>query len=479
MRRGNSICNAGNVRAVAIVAIAAFAVAACSDLSTGSQQPASANLSVQSIPEGDLNYDLTVTGPGMDTVTEEITENQGELQLVLPSGSNRHFHIGARDSMFAGWNTVDLEPGEGVDVDLTIAPGPVVIDDAFYSEDDPSIFQIRDLSVDARAVDDEDEGTTRYLSLNDIDGIENGRVRDIEHADDGTWWVLVEGDEVEGIGVFVVELPAVFDEEVEPAFVTELRSTDIDRLDQPVSFRSMAVDSSRDRIAIANHFGNRPFVYIWNLEELSEDLDVDNAVGTYEIVEDESLDEYFIAEFEGPIEDYRDFTGLSFGPSGDLYALATASSDPQLLNIEPSDDTGGEVLDSRDVPRESGSGVSLFPSIWGDIVTRQNDIVVAAPVDSIGEDSLYRFDFDLNLLSSWGTRTTDDNPRRTEFWSPRRFVAVRPDNTLVVIDQQNNGPDETDGRGRVLNFTYGSAAGWEDFGSSEFGFFATGTNYVE
>jgi len=71
---------------------------------------------------------LIVTGPGMDTVRTELTLSGGHLEgeVDVPAGRKRKFEVQARDQsnrlIYRGSTTVDVEPGETIDLTINLYP---------------------------------------------------------------------------------------------------------------------------------------------------------------------------------------------------------------------------------------------------------------------------------------------------------------------------------------------------------------------
>ncbi|MFP4510985.1 MAG: hypothetical protein ACLFNQ_12760 [Spirochaetaceae bacterium] len=413
-------------------------MSACSQAVFQSDTPAYPTFNLVGAPtDRNVTYELNITGDGMTPITRTgIGPTSGSLTLEVPAGRDRTFELLAENDVYSGITTTSLAGGRENRVTLPILPGPVFVDfDGGTEEPGPRLFQIRDLGVPSSSVTDEDDNRGREVFLSEFTPV------DVAYgATSGLLYVL---DEFAGQ---IATLDDLSDSE------------NIDNLDGP------------DEI-ISN-----PLL-----------LDVNEAAGTVVLM---TFNAFYTNDIQDPgvwtessFESGSDAppTGVAISDDGFLYVVAdiyvfeddVEVSGPALLRINP------DVPEDRQYVTLPGTqsvpGYSAFsgPPTWGDVRIIDDRVYVISAVAGEGNPAVYQYDLDLDLVAEWGTTTTASEPEDGEFWGPRRFVATRRDDELIVIDQKDNFEEPLDGSGRLVRFEFGTTDGWQTFGEGEFGFFDT------
>ena len=403
-----------------------------------SSEPAYPRFSFVGAPNRDMTYDLTISASDMDPITlTDIGPTTGTVQVVVPAGPDRLIDMRARNDVYSGSTVHTLRPGRTETVQLRLLPGPVFLDRGGDGVSDPGLIQIRDLGVPVASVSDEQSGLGRFAPFAGPIHLETG------FSADGTLWSLVDGE------VKTIEVYGAWDDLVDGSIEDpiELGALDFDPITADVS-------TTQDLIAVGGTGGAGIALF--------------NATG--EIIE----------EFPGDVDfAIESVTGVSIAANDLLYAVGevTDGTDTHTAVMRFDTAAGTEnytVLPGNQSAPEYDDG--LNPP-WADIRVIGNNVFVVSAAAGEGEASAYRFDLDLNLQESWGERTNSGSPDTGEFWGPRRFVATRRENELIVIDQKDNdteGDDpDLDGTGRLVRFRFGTIGGWQAFGAGEFGFFDT------
>lgn len=145
-------------------------------------------------PERDVEFDLRVSGSGMETIRETVTtEDLADLgPFEVPARTDISFSLTARDDVYSGGTVERFGPGAEGSVEIPIYPGPVFVDD-----DSNTLYQVRDLSVDL--VDDEG-GAVRSFTGADLNV--SGNIVDAEYGPEGLLWVLTDDDTTQTVYAF-------------------------------------------------------------------------------------------------------------------------------------------------------------------------------------------------------------------------------------------------------------------------------------
>lgn len=408
------------------VAAALFVLAGCADLAVQESTPAMPSFSLIGAPDRDVDYELSISGPGMDTITRELGTGTGRTTLEVPSGRNRTFSVTSND-VYSGHATRNLPPGGEVSIPVRLLPGPVV---PYAYEEPPNgvppietgWVQLRDLLVpDSSLIDDgeSNEGDGRARNIE-----RSYPVYDVQFGSDGLLWSYGEpGKAPSLVAVSTLESP---------------QNTTVIEVDA-FAFSSLALDTENGRVAVADQDGN---------------------------LEAGSISGGSVAPIISP-GILGNITGIAFGSDGYLYVLSY--NDETVLSKVDSE--SGDVVDSVAIPSRQptdfNSGDNESP--WGDVKRLGDELLVALSNVVEGIDPvIYRIGSELEILESFGTRTGDETPSPGEFWGPRRFAAVRRENELIVVDQQDGptGFPGGPGPGRLVKFNFGSTSDWQVFGES-------------
>lgn len=417
-------------------------LAGCSELAFQSNEPAYPRFSLTGEPQRDVTYDLTISGPGMSDITRsEIGPASGSVTIEIPAGRDRTFELLANNDVYSGITTTSLAPGSESTIRLPVLPGPVFVDmDADGTANGPRLVQVRDLSgVGQRSVPPASGSV-------EVDGVEQTSFSfqpiDAVYDSSGELWVVEQ---------YYGYRFSLLGSETDPAVAEEVLPFPSDE----VPYTAIALDSSNERVYVGNDSGAIR-AYTFGGTEISNFQFVDSGTG---------------------VSYLNHIDGLSVGPDGFLYVVGqTTDGWMEVYKV----DSSGSPVSGPFSPDESAL-VSSYSAIYrppvADIHATEDGVYTVFSLPGLTE-TIWRLDLDDLTQSpeSWGTRTTDGNPAEGEFWGPRRFVATRRENELIVIDQQYD--DSTDnnlnGSGRLVRFEFDSTDSWQTFGEGEsFGFFNT------
>ncbi len=415
-------------RALFAVAVSLFVLASCSDVLHQSTQPARLDLSLTGpVPERIGAFELEVSAPGMETITEQLgPRGSGTTTLELPGGRNRRFSIFSINEdgdydVYAGEMVASVAPGRQTRVRVPVTPGPVIVDNQ-----NNRFVQISDIENRAqRSISGDDLGE---ITLQPSDAV---------YDDSGRLWVVSDIQTSAAIVAFSSIGGGLVESDIETNVVYQNSA--------------LSVDSSTERLYV---YGSDTENYgIWT-------FDFDGQLLTSGL------------PINGFLENpwFRSVSGLSVDPTGEYLFIVAATFDERTpvvlkLNIETE-----EVV--RSVQFESPFPGSGDPRWFGDVMVMANRVFVADPIDK----QVLVYDLDLNHLRTYGSAPRDENrPEPGEFWGPRRFVATRPDDQIIVIDQQfdTNLDDSLDGRGRIVSFRLDQPEQWRVLEDDSFVFFNT------
>ncbi len=432
-------------KSVLFVFATLFVLGACSDVALQSAQPAYPQFSLIGAPDRPVTFDLSVRGPGMDTIgLVEVGPDQRSTVLEVPAGRNREFSFVAQDDVFSGHAVASIAGGRETTVTVPIVPGPVFVSLLQDGDSLPRLVQIRDMN--ARV----DSDTVRDRSIGSAETV------NVVYSEAGDLWFFErEGEITSGItriSSFPVDGPS-----------DPLIDYSVDDVDGFLSPSALAINSDNSQVAVAPApFGG-----------LSPPLDVflETWTESEEIAEDSGLGVSLPSD-----EDISYISGLSFGPNGTLYALSSLSggeleiASVALIRIPINDPSNADHTILPGAPT-----IYQPPNTpWGDVRVVGDSVYAISAAGRAGDPAVYEYDLDLNPVDTWGEITTDPDPQPGEFWGPRRFAATRNPEQLIVIDQKDAGEfDNLDGTGRLVEFQFGTTNGWQEFGREEFGFFDT------
>ena len=426
-------------RRALLAVITAFLLFACSDPATQSAAASYPTFSFVGAPNREITYDLSITAPDMRPIElTDIGPTTGSVRVEVPAGPDRLIDMRARNDIYSGSTTRTLRAGRTENVRLHLLPGPVFVDRGGFQVSDPGVVQIRDLGVPVDSVFDLGQGVGRFL------GISGPLYLQVGYAADGMLWSLVQDD-----GPVYIETYDSWEEVASGADNGPIELTGLD-------FDPITVDLSTDAGLIA----------AGGFDWQDEGIALFDAAGVR------------VETFPGePGFGVRSVTGLAFAENGHLFAVGEIVVDEVRHVALIRFDIGADSATYVQLPGTHTVRDYFGPTPWADVRVIANDVFVVSAAAGEGDASVYRFDLNLNLLDEWGDRTNSGSPDTGEFWGPRRFVATRRENELIVVDQkddnQNLDPD-LDATGRLLRFQFGTNDGWQAFGAGEFGFFDTG-----
>ncbi len=428
-------------RRALLAVITAFLLFACSDPATQSAAASYPTFSFVGAPNREITYDLSITAPDMRPIElTDIGPTTGSVRVEVPAGPDRLIDMRARNDIYSGSTTRTLRAGRTENVRLHLLPGPVFVDRGGAGESDPGVIQVRDLGVPVESVFDGESGLGRFAPFDGPVHLETG------FTADGTLWSLVDSE------VATIEVYGAWEDLVNGSFENpiDLAGLDLDAIAADIS-------TSHDWIAVGG------------VHDQDEGIALFDDAG--------NRNDNFRSEPEFQV---ASASGLAFGGSDLLFAVGEIIHEGNTLVAIARFDIANDTEDHRELPGNQSAPEyddGLNPP-WADVRVIGSNVFVVSAAAGDGDASVYHFDLDLNLLGQWGNRTNSGSPDSGEFWGPRRFVATRRENELIVIDQkdddQHMSPDpELDGTGRLVRFEFDSNNGWQVFGEGDFGFFDT------
>lgn len=420
-----------------IVALA-IGLSACSVMSAPHATVQGRLSLIGELPQRIAGFHVRVDAPDMAPIEAEAGANARSLQLEIPAGRGRRIsvipladigdgEIDLRPDVYTGTVTARFAPGSEATVRIPIVPGPVI--PVYNSE---SLLQLRAVSIEPGLNPTE----SRQKSFEDLLPV------DAVYDHSGSLWVSMYSEtaaERQFHRYDSLDFPAA------PSLVS----------DTPLVPQAIAYDPQGDRLFISGS------------ESLSDRLIYSIAPSvsaiTVSLATDEPLWRYTPS---GGSLSISHVLGMAPGTDGELFVLFRVTSNDMsghpgnelfngfsglvLIRIANS----GETVAAVEVPADI-----LAPPVPGTVyadlkrIGSRLMVIVADPIEEYGP--ILKYDLDLQLLESFGQIGTAGNPG--EFWGPRRFVASRNQDDLLIIDQQ------IDGAGRVVEFAFGDTSLWNTY----------------
>ncbi len=426
------------------------------------------------IPQRVVAFDVVIETAGSDPIEVRVNRSALPLTVEVPPGSgatvSAYSLYDAGDELlpdvYLGRRQVTIPAGQETSVAVEIVPGPAFPvyrtgpNDAGLDADEGFLAQIRDLGIDGAVLRDQilsspDDGVgRRRIPGQDV----TVRPLDVHIGPSGEVWAKAH---VESDQFIFGEASAHYSLE---SF--EVEAQDVVAADG-AHVMAIAVDRFRSTVAFYLGWWLESGLYVIAIDEMSN-LDSPTALNEHQK----------LSSTEVHPERITVVSGLAFDADGHIYVLGVGPDAQQNLTVYL------EKLDG-----ESGEPVGEPVEIAGDVPWYQNsaltpvgDVHVAGEqvfvVVAVGDGApVRRYDRNLELQDSWGTLTTSGAPAAGQFWGPRRFIANRLDDLLIVIDQQDDdGMGNGDGRGRLVGFRMGDTASWQSTLEDAFDFFTTQTS---
>ncbi len=398
----------------ALAAAVALLLAGCAVEADG--EATYPRFSLVGAPRREVIYEYSISASDIRPITGRVSSNDRSLIVEVPSGRGRRIEFKAIDDVYSGAASVDLRPGARTSVAIRLYPGPV-FPDALANR----IVQFRDiggagLRTASAAIAEE------FVPV------------DAAYDPAGRLWVI---SSVDGEGA----------EEIFLATDLAPRSVDLGAVVGETSLApsSIAVDPSTGRVFVASSADGAP---IFEIVEVRGELTLSG--------ESIVLGEVLGGDYQNPV-----VSGMSVDGSGRLYVLFYENTDGGRVAVTAVNPDRGTVLAGpADLPRAS---VPLYAANYharppvGDVLALDGELFVITSAVAEGEPVAFRYDAGLSRRTSWGV--LGDSARSGSFLGPRRFVAARTHDRLLVIDQPDGdfGASEP---GRVVAFRFGTTNGW-------------------
>ncbi len=402
-------------------------------------------------PNRDVTYDLSITGPGMRPITlNEIGPTTGSVRVEVPAGPDRLIDMRARNDIYSGSTTRTLRAGRTENVRLQLLPGPVFVSQEIGSpQTEPTVLRvIRDLSIPESAVVEASDGRARGW------GYAGGVAFDLAYDHRGRLWTLDPmGQRI------ILANPSDPNEPEEGSYID-------------IGGEGEADGTS---IALAASPAN-PYVYFGaeNRVHRVDISDIENPIISTPI---EQL-------FEPNGSANGIVHGLAVDSSENLFVLAAQDWLSNALELhkyegDPLTITGAITIPSQTLPQSRYDGQPPFSDFSipvGDLRVVASVIMVVVAANEPGDEVIFLYDKDnLGGLNSYGEYDPSSADEHEKFWGPRRFVATRDEDEVIIIDQKNDdtfGPP-IDGFGRLVRFDISSPDGRQTFEVDDMGFFIT------
>ena len=182
-------------RNLAVLFAITAAVAVACQIPTSEEPEARSNprLSIVGAPDRAVDFELVISGAGMETVRQQISTSDLDTELgpfEVPSRTDISFSLTAVDDIYSGRTSRRFGPGDEGNVEIAVYPGPVFVDQATGT-----VYQVRDLGVD---ITDPESGRWRSFTAAqiDIDGGAAGDIVDAEYDKEGYLWVLTDAGDL-------------------------------------------------------------------------------------------------------------------------------------------------------------------------------------------------------------------------------------------------------------------------------------------
>lgn len=379
---------------------------------------------VDDFPDRVQEVELTVEGPGMSTIRNTMTRDDRSLVLEIPTGQNRTIQL-LTDDVYSSRVTTNLATGRTYEFFLPLLAGPVYVD-----TQGNRVVQIRDLSgVGQRAYDGpggEPNGNPFELT----------EPIDAAYDATGRLWVASQ----DSLAVF-----SDLSEGAEPV----VENSDVGEI------LAIAVDSANRK----TYFVTDTTAFVGSKQMVISKVDL----------HDDLLE---LADQPLLIIDDIDVYGMDLGPNGVLYLVRSSENDDEVII---------EGYDANDFDSGPLYSANIQATLWNmqanttpiaDVrATDRGVLVVVAHADTA--NTIYRYSHTLSFQESWGSRSEEADPARGELWGPRRFVATRRENELIVIDQQVDEDFNSSAPGRLVQFEFGTTDGWQTFDDGVSDYFDT------
>ena len=401
----------------ALAAAAALLLAACAVEANG--EAAYPRFSLVGTPRREVRYEYSISASDMRPITGRVSSNDRTLIVEVPAGRDRRIEFKAIDDVYSGAATVDLRPGTRTSVAIRLHPGPV-----FADYRGGRLAQFRDVGgIGLRTVEAEDAGVSPF------------RPADAEYDGVNGLWVVSNGGEGTA-GLFRVTDLSPRNKAV---FIEDGRT--------PLQPTAVAVDSRARRVYVAT-IGNGAAVHSVHLEDRSLDG---------QIVELGNLD----LGLGVPV-----VSGMTVDGFGRLHLLIYDNVGQGQVALVTIDGVEGRLLagpvhlPNAGVPSYSNRAPAAHPI--GDVKTVGDELLVVTSAVPAGSPVVFRYDTNLRLRESWGMKGDADSTRPAVFRGPRRFVATREADPLLLIDQPDSD-SETPEPGRIVAFRFGTTGEWATY----------------
>ncbi|MFP4510983.1 MAG: hypothetical protein ACLFNQ_12750 [Spirochaetaceae bacterium] len=422
------------VRRVFVVSalVAVFtAFTACSFVSGSHDRLLSPRLSLVGAPSRSVVFDFEISASDFETISGSISTAQS-TSIVVPAGRDRRIDVVSPSDVYRGSSIFDAVAGRETTVNIPILPGPV-----FPSPVDERIAQFRDFSVE---FSDLTSGSIRRWPL--YESVEpDGSVIPTDTVFDSSGRLWIANGAPGDFGVAVLQ---DLSGDVAGANFEIIESVG----DKVVT--AIAYDPTLDRIYYAVR------------DEVDTSLYHVRALAS----SGAAVDGF---ELDSPIPHV---SGITVDSLSNVYTVGAPSY--SIPSLRKYDSTGTLLAGPTPVytgQQRPGYSVRVPQPSYADITFVNDALLVVAASPSVGEPTVFRFDLELTLIESYGTRTAEDSVDG-QLWGPRRFVATRPRGPVIVIDQ----PDDPDGplpEGRIVDLNGGNSSGWQAYGRGSFGYFDT------
>lgn len=407
-----------------VVFLVVILLSSCAD--SGLLSDAYPRFSLVGAPDRDLSFEYAISGPLMRSLSGVLNADAQPTVVQVPAGPNRLIEVLSVDDVYSGRTTADLPSGITTTVTIRLFPGPVIVD--YLGK---QIVQIRDLTGAGE----------RRVTETDLDGTVFAPV-DATYDSTGALWVASYEN---GYGA-LYRFTDLSRESVEFSYVTTDGGGPLAIAVDPVAkWVFCAIGYPGEYVYIARYgFDGEPD-FQWEIPNLD------------------------------PLISVNVVSGMTVDANGNLHVFAGDLND-LIVGILTFDGATGELIgDFVPLPGEVPSHYMYMydPPPIGDILAAGEDLFVVSAVSGSDVPTVFRYDLQLELKDSFGTKTESDNPSAGEFWGPRRFAATRDLTQLMLIDQRE-GDFEESGSGRVVGFHFGTSDDWMSFGESGiYGFYDT------
>ncbi len=411
------------IPAAVLLLIAVLLTVSCS--MDGVVQDVTPNISLKGLPAQVESVDISVTGPGI-SMSQSLPPGTLGLILPFPPANGVFFDIEAPVNAayvgpvlsFGEGKTVDLSPGQSLDLNFVMGPYETKILVADPNGSNQYVDQFDSMSVN------DNQPTSPYW-------IQKSFVVspwDVELDNQGRIWVALATSPDGLVRYETIDSPTA-----------TYTSTTV------FNARALAMDRVNSRM----YYLHKPDGIILGRIPISS-----LTVGSSEDIDIEAE----------PDIDYIAQTALAVDDEGYVYLLGflNPSIADAVFKIDPDAPAGSRVIKTFSQYLNFVDDPEYLPA--GDILYKNNYIYVLNPGGADGKKVL-QFDKDLNYIKGFGNQeTTYPQTRQNYFYGPIRFVATSRKKFYIADDGYNN---ETVSNfwlnARIVSFSDMNGNQWETY----------------